>query len=72
MISFSLSYDARKNVIYYETFKSTVDSIFENETRQGIRFGTNIRPFNNLFIGLNGGYRFLKKDIKPSRNFNGM
>lgn len=71
MISFSLSYDARKNVIYYETFKTSIDSIIENETRQGIRFGTNIRPFNNLFIGLNAGYRFLKNDIKPSKNFNG-
>lgn len=71
IISFSLSYDARKNVIYYETFRSFVDSLIENETRQGIRFGTNIRPFNNVFIGLNAGYRFLKKDIKPSKNLNG-
>jgi hypothetical protein len=71
MISFSLSYDARKNVIYYETFKNSIDSLFENETRQGLRFGTNIRPFNNLLIGLNVGYRFLTKDIKPSKNFNG-
>ena len=71
IISFSFSYDARKNVIYYETYRSFVDSLIENETRQGIRFGTNIRPFNNVFIGLNTGYRFLKKDIKPSKNFNG-
>lgn len=71
LISFSLSYDARKNVIYYETFKNFADSIIENETRQGIRLGTNIRPLNNIFIGLNAGYRFLKKDIKPSKNFNG-
>jgi len=71
IISFSFSYDARKNVIYYETYRSFVDSLIENETRQGIRFGTNIRPFNNVFIGLNAGYRFLKKDIKPSKNFNG-
>lgn len=71
MISFSLSYDARKNIIYYETFRNSIDSIIENETRQGFRIGTNIRPFNNVFIGLNAGYRFLKKDIKPSRNFNG-
>ena len=71
IISFSFSYDARKNVIYYETYRSFVDSLIENETRQGIRFGTNIRPFNNIFIGLNAGYRFLKKDIKPSKNFNG-
>ena len=71
IISFSFSYDARKNVIYYETYRSFVDSLIENETRQGIRFGTNIRPFNTVFIGLNAGYRFLKKDIKPSKNFNG-
>ena len=71
ILSFNVSYDARKNVIYYETFKNTIDSIIENETRQGIRFGTNIRPFNNIFIGMNAGYRFLKKDIKPAKNFNG-
>lgn len=71
IISFSFSYDARRNVVYYETFRSFVDSLIENETRQGIRFGTNIHPFNNVFIGLNAGYRFLKKDIKPSKNFNG-
>lgn len=71
IISFSFSYDARKNIIYYETYRSFVDSLIENETRQGIRFGTNIRPFNNVFIGLNAGYRFLKRDIKPSKNFNG-
>ena len=71
IISFSFSYDARKNVIYYETYRSFVDSLIEDETRQGIRFGTNIRPLNNIFIGLNAGYRFLKKDIKPSKNFNG-
>jgi hypothetical protein len=70
IISFSISYDARKNVIYYETYKSFVDSLIENETRQGVKLGTNIRPFNNVFIGLNAGYRFLKKDIKPSKNFN--
>ncbi|NWF88130.1 MAG: hypothetical protein HXY50_01575 [Ignavibacteriaceae bacterium] len=71
VISFSLSYDARKNVIYYETFKNTLDSIIENETRQGLRLGTNVRLFNSVYIGLNAGYRFLKKDIKPTRNFNG-
>jgi hypothetical protein len=70
-ISFSLSFDARKNIIYYETFKSFTDSLIENETRQGIRFGTNIRPLKNLFIGFNGGYRYQKNDLKPSRNFSG-
>jgi hypothetical protein len=70
-ISFSASYDARKNVIYYETFKSFIDSVFENETRQGMRFRTNIRPFRNLSIGLNYGYRFRKSDPNPNSNYGG-
>jgi hypothetical protein len=71
LFSFSLSYDARKNVIYYETFKNFIDSLFENETRQGLSARINIRPFNSLFLSLNGGYRFRGGDIKPSRNFGG-
>jgi hypothetical protein len=71
VISFSLSYDARKNVIYYETFKNFIDSVFENETRQGFNARINIRPLNRVFVGLNGGYRFQKTDIKPARNFGG-
>ncbi len=71
VISFGVSYDARKNIIYYETFKSFIDSLYENETRQGLRFSTFIRPVDRLFIGLNAGYRFQKSDIKPSRNFGG-
>ncbi len=70
IVSFSLSYDARRNVIYYETFKSLVDSVIENHTRQGLRFRTNIRPLNNVMIGLSAGYRFLRADLKPSKNFN--
>lgn len=70
-LSFTLSYDARKNVIYYESFKTFLDSIIENETRQGLRVGTNLRLFNSVFVGLNAGYRFLNKDKRPSKNFNG-
>lgn len=70
-LSFSLSYDARKNVIYYETFKSFIDSVYENETRQGFRFRTNIRPFRNFSVGLNYGYRYKKSDLKPNSNYGG-
>lgn len=71
VISFSLNYDARKNVIYYETFKNFIDSLFENETRQGFNARINIRPLKQVFIGLNGGYRFRKSDLKPAKNFGG-
>jgi hypothetical protein len=70
-VSFSFSYDARKDVIYYETYRSFADSIIENQTRQGFRVGVNLRPINNLFISLSAGYRFQPSDPKPSRNFSG-
>lgn len=69
--SLSLSYDARKNVYYYETFKSISDSVLENETRQGFRARTVIRPINNLTVGLHFGYRYSKTDFKPNRNYGG-
>jgi hypothetical protein len=71
MFSMYFSYDARKNVIYYETFKTFADSIFENETRQGFRTRLTVKPFRNLFIGGNYGYRFRSGDIKPSNNYGG-
>lgn len=67
--SISASYDARKNVIYYETFKSFADSILETETRQGLRVGLNLRPLNLLFIRFQYGYRFKNSDIRSSNNF---
>jgi hypothetical protein len=70
-VSFSFSYDARKDVIYYETYKSFADSIIQNETWQGFRAGVNFRPLNSLFISFSAGYRFQPSDPKPSRNFSG-
>jgi len=68
-LSFSLSYDARRNVVYYETYKSFIDSLFENEIRQGYRLNILVRPVNKLTLSLNGGYRFQKNDLRPSKNF---
>jgi len=70
-ISLSGSYDARKNVMYYETYKTYVDRILENELRQGYRIYGNWRFANNMVIGLQSGYRFLKSDPHPSKNFYG-
>ena len=69
-LSLSLSYDARKNIIYYETFKNFIDSVVERETNQGIRGRINFRPINKLNIGFSGGYRFQPGDKKPSRNLS--
>lgn len=70
LLTINLSYDARRSVIYYETFKSLYDSLFENQLRQGLRLSLFIRPFGGMFLNLGGGYNFQKGDIKPSRNFN--
>lgn len=70
-VSFNVSYDARKNIIYYETFKSIADSILEKETRQGFRVRTYLKPWQNLFASLQFGYRSSKADIKPSKNYGG-
>jgi hypothetical protein len=69
--SLSISYDARKNVYYYETFKSISDSVLENETRQGFRARTVFRPLSNMIVSLQYGYRYSKLDIRPSRNYGG-
>lgn len=69
-VSLSASYDARKNIIYYETFKTLIDSIFESEVRQGYRLRLNYRPGSKLSMGLSGGYRFRISDTKPSANLN--
>ncbi len=69
-ITINFSYDARRSIIYYQTFGSLIDSLFNNELRQGLRLGFFIRPFSTTFININGGYSYQKGDIRPSRNFN--
>ena len=67
-LSVFVSYDARKNVYYYETFKNQIDSIIDRETRQGLRFQFTYRPTKFLNWGGSGGYRFQKSDPSPSIN----
>ena len=69
-ISATASYDARKNVIYYETFKNYADQLIESALRQGFRLRLNVRPINNIMFSLNSGYRFSDNDIRPSKNYS--
>jgi hypothetical protein len=68
--SFSLtgSYDSRKNVMYYETYKTYIDQVLENEMRQSYRLQANLRITKDLMFGLQGSYRFLKSDKSDSKN----
>lgn len=70
-LSLSTSYDARKNVIYYETFKDYADKLLEDATRQGLQLRINYRPVNYVTVGLSGGYRVRETDLKPNQNVQG-
>ena len=70
-LSVGLSYSARRNTIYYETYKDFLERLLENETLQGWRFRINYRPAKYLFIGANAGYRFRKEDPRPTKNLSG-
>ena len=66
--SWSASYDARRNVIYYESYKNFIDQLIDQETRQGARVRFNYRPFKYVTIGSSAGYRFQKDHQNTSKN----
>jgi hypothetical protein len=70
-LSLTASYDARKNITYYETYKSLIDSVINNRTRQSVRLQVSYRINNNIMVGIQSDYRYLKTDPAPSRNVNG-
>lgn len=65
----SVSYDIRKNVIYYETFKSFIDSVLFNESLQGLRVGFNTTAIKNFSISLRAGFRNMGNDKRSSNDF---
>ncbi|MEP7323538.1 MAG: hypothetical protein ABI761_16560 [Saprospiraceae bacterium] len=64
------SYDALKNVIYYETFKSFIDQYIEKELRQGWRIGVDYEPIQNVTLGATASYRFQANHSDPSQNLD--
>jgi len=70
-LTIGLSYSARKNIIYYETYKDFVERLLESEILQGWRFRMNYRPIKYMYLGINAGYRFRKDDPRPTKNLNG-
>lgn len=65
------SYDARNNIIYYETYQQNIIlQMLEDETRQGYRFNVNFRPLPKITLGANAGYRFQKDTPGSSKNLN--
>jgi hypothetical protein len=67
-LSLSASFDARKNVIYYESYKNFIDQLIEQETRQGFRFRFNYRPIKYVTVGSSIGYRSQQGSPNVSKN----
>ncbi len=70
-LSLSLSYSARHNVIYYETYKSFLDLLLQSEVLQGYLFQVQYQPIRKLAIGITSAYRFEKSDPRSTRNLYG-
>jgi len=71
MLTLFASYDTRKNVIYFETFKDFADRLLEEATRQGFRINIRYRVGKMVSMGINSGYRVRDTDIRPTKNLNG-
>lgn len=69
-INISASYDNRKDIIYYESYKNFIDQLIDNETRQGLRFNINYRPLKKLTVGANASWRFQRSGANDAKNLN--
>ena len=69
-VSVSISYDSRLRVIYYETLKTEVEQLLEDEARQGFRLSLSARPFSWIYAGLNYSTRFQRNETNKSKNIN--
>ncbi len=69
-LSLSASYDNRKNIIYYESYKSYINQMLEIEARQGLSFQASY-GIKNVSFGFKTGYRFPNKNSAETKNLYG-
>jgi hypothetical protein len=67
-LSLTLSYSARQNVIYYESYKNYVDRLLETAMVQGVVFQISYQPGKLISIGANAGYRNNINDPRATKN----
>ncbi|NOT38177.1 MAG: hypothetical protein HOP11_12455 [Saprospiraceae bacterium] len=69
-LSFSASYDNRKNVIFFESYKNNLDQLLDEETRTGIRLQTTFQIWKYLNTSASFFYRYQGKQNNPTRNLS--
>ncbi|MBT8256425.1 MAG: hypothetical protein KJO23_07780 [Bacteroidia bacterium] len=70
--NFMISYDSRKQIIYYQTFQTEIERILNDDlARQGVRLRLNVRPAKILWIGASYSNRFQSDQQNKSDNIYG-
>lgn len=67
-----VSYDSRKRIIYYESFRTEIEQILDEDlARQGIRARINVRPSKGIYLGASYSSRFQSDNQNKSDNIYG-
>ena len=70
-INISLSYDNRRRILFYETLKTEIEQLLEDDiARQGLRLRVNWKPLRNISLGLGLSRRFQSDQQNASENAN--
>jgi hypothetical protein len=65
----TLSYDSRRRIIYYETYKTEIEQLLDEDiARQGVRVRINVKPIKRLIIGGSYSTRFQSDNENKSNN----
>jgi hypothetical protein len=68
-LNVSMSFDSRKQILYYETFQSNIEKLLDDDlTRKGIRLRINTRPKNNIYAGISYSKRYQNDNKNKSDN----
>ncbi len=71
-IDLTLSYDSRKRILYYETFKTEIERLLDDDiARQGLRVRLNVRPIKYVIAGISYSKRFQSDNQNKSDNIYG-
>lgn len=71
-IDLTVSYDSRKRIVYYETLKTEVEQMLDDDiARQGIRARVNVKPLKYVNTGVSYSRRFQIDNQNKSDNING-
>jgi len=71
-LDFSLSYSSRRQILYYETLKTEIERLLDDDiARQGLRLSVNARPVNHVGLGVSYSKRFQQNDLNNADNING-